>query len=404
MSAITFYQYPGAVESQAYGSGSYTDVDDPWDGHDGWATKYGLLAANNGVTYRQAFASFGLTAPQTGLSINWIRVHAWFALGRAGGAWVAEPIVICGVRPASSATYYDSSQRTIVDTGGRATASGSYAVTTLPTYNFNTQLWGLGSTGFAHVYWQFDGNPVGGAWTVPDLQSLLISIWADHAKGSPGVGTDLPPTDLGAYAGVYLTSFYVEVNANQAAAGIEEKRLAASAYLRLFRNGVEPVSLRAPLQAAKVDTGSIISMAHPQAPSPDGVGWGVRPWERHYGLVLGKSVDAGGKAVTLEVLDLYRFICGLWFPAITDLPYTEEGQGIPYLDAGGGRTCTRSTKAYVKVQEKDVLYVEVPLNKEKWSPHGLLIEGPLTAVVLNDSFSQGSGNVFTSCSARIMRY
>ncbi len=404
MAAITLYQYPASLESQAFGSGSYGDVDDPWDSNDGWTTKYGLLAANNGTTYRKAYASFGLTAPQTGVSINWIRVHAWLAIGRSGGSWVAEPVIICGVRPGSSATYYDSSSRTIVANGGRATGSGSYAVTTLPAYNFNTSSWEGGSTGFAHVYWEFATNPVTGLpWTVSELQDLLVSVWADSTKGSPGAGTDLPPGQNGSNFGAYCTSFYVEINANQAAAGIEEKRLAASAYLRLFRNGVEPVSLRAPLQAAKVDAGDVISMAHPLAPSPDGLGWGVRPWERHYGMVLGKSVDSSGKTVTLEVLDLYRFMCSLWFPAITDVPYTEEGQGIPYLDAGGGRSFTRyatnqggaKTKGYVRVQEKDVLYVEVPQDKEKWSPDGLAVFRESYAALQNNSFSQGTGNAFT---------
>lgn len=404
MAAIILYQYPASVESQQWGVGSSSDIDDPWDGNDGWATRYGLDAANNGTTYRKAFASFGLGSPQTGISINWIRVHAWLAIASAGGYWLAEPVIICGVRPGSSATYYDSASRTIADAGGRATGSGSYAVTTLPSYNFNTASWLGGSTGFAHVYWDFPVNPASGlTWTVSNLQALLVSVWADSLKGSPGAGTDLPPGAEGTAFGVYVTSLYVEVNANQAAAGIEEKRLAASAYLRLFRNGVEPVSLVLPLRAATVDIGDVISMAHPLAPAPDGLGWGVHPWERHYGMVLGKTVDPSGKRVTLEVLDLYRFFCGLWFPAITDLPYTEEGQGIPYLDAGGGRSFTRyatnagnaKTKGYVRVQEKDVLYVEAPQDKEKWSPDGLAVFRESYAAIANDSFSQGSGTTFT---------
>ena len=399
MAITTFYLYPAANGDADWTSGSYFDIDDPWDAPDEWASAARLVAATNGTTSRNAFYCFGLSTPTTGLGINWIRVHLRLSNGVFGGVDpVSEPVINAGVRPGNSATFYNSSSRTIVNTGGCATASGSYGITTLPHCNLNTGAWRRGS-GWAQVYWEFASNPVtASAWTVSDLQSLVLAIWADSGKGSPGAGTILPPFDGGVEAGTYFTSFFVEVNATLASASIEEKRVMQSALLKLVRSGTEIVQVGLPALAADVDLGGIVGVSHADAPDASGAGWGRQPWERHSGFVLGKTIDLGTKSVVMDLLDGFRFHCGLWFPAITDLPYTEEGQGIPYLDAGGGRSFTRyavnagsaKTKGYVKRQASDTLYAEVAVDKEKWSPDGLAVFRESYAALLNNSFALGT--------------
>ena len=402
----TYYLYPASNGTATSASGSYTDIDDAWNAPDEWTTTARLDAANDGATSHNAFACFGLTAPPTGLTINWIRVHIRLANAVYGAADpVTEPVINVGVRLAGGAIYYNSSSRTIVDAGGVATASGTYAITTLPHNNRNIGGWRRG-TGWAQAYWQFTSKPDGtGVWTASDLQTLLLAVWADSGKGSPGTGTILPPFSGYTQPGTYFTSLYVEVNATLASVDIEEKRLMQSALLKLVRSGTETLQIGLPPAAADVDLGGLVAVSHATAPDASGAGWGRRVGDSHVGILLGKTIDLGAKRIIVDLLDGFRFHCGLWFPAITDLPYTEEGQGIPYLDAGGGRTFTRysvnaggaafTTKGYVRRQTADTLYAEVPLSKEKWSPDGLAIFRESYAALPNNSFSQGAGTAFT---------
>lgn len=407
MSAATFWMNPANLYD-AGGTkpriGTYSDIDDPWDAPDGITTKLKQRADSAVGTYT-GFASFGLTAPTSGLTINWIRVHyhIWRECSGGVGNWNGDQEFAGSIRPAASATYYTSTTRTIVDAAGSLVTSGTHGVKTLPHYNTSVGAWSAPGTGPAHVYWQYDSDPSGGSWDVAKLQALLACFAFDVAKGSPNALYSLTAYNAGVEPGVCVTLIGVEVNANSPAGSIEEKRLVASAHLRLFRSGVDPIVLRLPAYAADADVGDIVSLAHELGPSADGLGWGLAPWQRHQGIVFSKDVDLSSKTVLLEMLDARAFHCGLSFPAITDLPYTEEGQGVPYLDAGGGRTMSRiatnagsaTTKGYVRRQTADSSYVEVPINKEKWSPDGLAVFRESYAALPNNSFSQGAGTTFT---------
>ncbi len=391
MSILIEYLYAKALYDEGgtrTRSGGAADIDDPYDAPDFRVTY--LKQTVPSVAGETGWARFTLTAPRPGVTINWIRAHYILWTESASGGPDAEQVFAGAISPNLSANHYTSTSRTIVDAGGRLIASGAHAVTNFPHYNINTGGWNYGAGGGpAHAYWQYDVDPSDGLpWTVAKLQNLLANFTFDATKGTPNALFNLTYQTVGSNPRIGLTSLYVEVNENVATASIEEKRLLISAHLRLFREALDIVTWKLPPAAADNDIGDIVALSHGLGPSADGLGWGPRPWERRYGYVLEKDVAAtGDKTVLLTVLDVTRFVCGLWFPAISDLPYTEEGQGVPYLDAGGGRTVTRSTVAYVKCQAADSLYVQVAANKEKWTPLGLAAEDPYLSGLLNDSFS-----------------
>jgi hypothetical protein len=413
LAETTFYLYPASNDGPYTNCSpsTYLDIDDPYDsvtiGLGGTPTQCANFnAANDGASYRNAKGSWGLTSPTSGVSINWIRLHVHKIVKvRQGGSWVAEPKFVALVRPGGSSTYYASSSRTIVNTGGNLTTSGSYQITDLPSYNANTSTWGSGDNENGHVYWQWSTNPVTAlAWTVSDLQNLLVAVACDTgittSPASIGMA-QLPPGSTGSNFDVRYGAIYVEVNANTAAASIEEKRSQGSAYLRVQRDPTAVFDMQVPLGAGRVGVGDVVPVTHRLGPTEDGGGWGRKQWERSYGIVLDKQLDPTGRSWRIRTLDMRQIHTRLWFPAITDLAYTEEGQGIPYLDQGSGRTFDRkngtpaSTYGYVLKQEDDTLYAEVPHDKEKWTPEGLAIFRQSYAVLKNNSFSQGSGSSFT---------
>ena len=394
MAETTFYLYPASNDGDFnfMNPSLYSGIDDPHDAVT--PSDYCALGAHSdGSTSRNCRGSWGLTAPPTGVTtINWIRLHlagGWKT--SSGGSWTSEPICIALLRPGGSSTYYASSTRTIV--AGYST-SGSYQVTDVPA-----------SSPYGHAYWHFATNPAtASAWTVADLQALLVSYVADTSiTTSPAsIGmAQCPPGELGSNFLVRAGGIYVEVNAVAADESIEGRRSMGSAYLRFLRNPAAIFDMKVPLLAGAADVGDVVPVTHELGPTEDGTGWGREQWSRRYAQILDKQLDPTGRTWLIRAMDLRAVHTRLWFPGITDLAFTDEGQGIPYLDSGGGRTMGRinaaveSTYGYTPVQAEGTLYTQVAQGTERWSPDGVAIFRALDAEVKNNSFSQGSGATFT---------
>ena len=224
MSAVTFWMYPASLYD-AGGTkpriGTYSDIDDPWDAPDGIATKVKQRCDSAVGTYT-GYSSYGLTAPTSGVTINWIRVHYHIWRECSGGVanWNGDQEFAGSIRPAAGTTYYTSTSRTIVFNGGAASplvTSGVHAVKTLPHYNTSGGSWSDGASGPAHVYWEWASDPSGGSWDVTKLQALLVSFAFDAAKGSPNALFSLTAYNAGVEPGVCVTLIGVEVNANSPA-------------------------------------------------------------------------------------------------------------------------------------------------------------------------------------------
>jgi hypothetical protein len=228
-------------------------------------------------------------------------------------------------------------------------------------------------------------NPATGiAWTIPDLQALVAGVeYVDQDFGS-----NTPESRL--------SQFYVQVEAQTIAQSIEGRRSEGTHYLMAFGRMHGLFTIVAPAQFLDVEPGTVIAVSDKLAPHPQGAGWGRKTWERRECLVLENEAMPMLRKARLLLFDL-RFFRRMWWQPKTDLPYTEDGQGIPYLDAGGGRAIVRNQKAYVLKQLLDTQYSEVPINLEKWDADGLIINGgDDIANTLNGTFSLGAGNVFTS--------
>lgn len=233
------------------------------------------------------------------------------------------------------------------------------------------------------------------AWTIPDLQDLIAGLeFVDQDFGSN--------TPIG-----WLSQFYVEVEAVTISASVERLRVGQSAYLRQFRVPVRISNAEVEPEFADLEPGDSFLIDHDlgpavqaAAPGPGGslgVGWGKKTWQRGDHILLVQTIRPETLGVGLEGFYARGFRYRLYAAPRTDLGYTDEGNGIPWGDCGGGRTLTRNQLAYVRKQLLDTLHAEVAIHKEKWSPDGLLVEGGGdTNRLLNSSFSQGSGSSFTN--------
>src|SRR3989304_5209320 len=106
MAEITFWLSPASVYDSGGDAlliGGAADIDDPHDSIDGFASYQKFQSAGDGLTTRVGWVRLALSAPQSGVTINWIRVHYYLWKESAGGFWVSEPSFGGAICPAASA-------------------------------------------------------------------------------------------------------------------------------------------------------------------------------------------------------------------------------------------------------------------------------------------------------------
>lgn len=398
MAVSAFYLYP-ASNYDAYNrySQDYQNVDDPQpvSAHDG-VSSYDYLYGFSGSAQASGI-TYGLTAPPSGYTINKIRVYGAFFISNAGAdAFATDPEVIACVRPAGSSTYYTAAATVA---GGTGAVTGTGRVNGLGFYNRNTASW-TGSESPAQVYWEWATNPVTGvAWTLSDLQNLKVGWFCDDGKGTPYAGAKVPVSSSSSY--VACSQLFVWVEATTVAASIEAERFKGSHFLRMFRRPVRKVSVVVPPKYADLDVGDTFVMDHPLGPTPDAGGWGKKDWQRRELIVIGTTILPTQRAVRLEAIDAREFRCGIWSPLVTDLGFSEDGNGIPILHHGSGfefddSADYRDATHYVKKQENDPTYAAAGAGKGLWTPSGLWLGfAAATNAMTYSTFSGGSGSTFT---------
>ncbi len=301
----------------------------------------------------------------------------------------AAAVVITGLRLYVRiwAVSQNSTPHDLTDVKGCTSVGGTLYYTAGQTVN--------GTTGFqgpnpqTYLLGSFTVNPgTGLAWTIPELQAGLFGVeYTDQDFGS-----NTPQT--------LISQFYVEVDAETIAQSIAARRAEGSHYLLTLGrlNGVFEVMTTPGF--VDLEPGTVVSVIDKLGPTAAGTGWGRKSWQRREALVLENEWSPLARKCRLVLFDLRFFRTSLWWQPKVDLPYTEEGQGIPYLDSGGGWTITRASVAYVHKQVADALYAQVPVGFAKWTADGLQVDGGGDVTVsLNNSFSQGAGDAFTAWTA-----
>ncbi len=192
----TFYQYPASLGTNLWSwsyTGTYTDVDELYNAAEDCQLQAGGGGAGcvhyNGQPGANASGGvyWNLTAPDSGIVINYIKVHIRGILEGGGGC----AVVLTGTQ------YHSPSIRV----GGTTYTAPSNAVADY--WNYNALDCGCtGACPFNTMSYQWTNNPATGlAWTVSDLQNLQVGAYASINVAGGKVGD---------YS---HGSVYVEVNA-----------------------------------------------------------------------------------------------------------------------------------------------------------------------------------------------
>ena len=353
----------------------YSIVDDPKGSPDDSAGNYGYETAVFSVTTHMS-AEWDLTAPPSGVTITDLTITARLNASSLNANTHTLTNIKAFVRPGGVGTR---DKKTL---GSGSLVSGTGASPT-------------GWTVMVTVPWTVNPN-TGIAWTIPDLQSLVIGIqWDDIDSG----GSSIP---LG-----YVSQVYVDWTGTTIAQTTERFRAMGSAVLRMLRKPFEPTTVITDAEFADISPGDPFVVDHQLGPAAGAaqaialtpaIGWGKQKWSRRDHICFGNTLHPELLEVDVEGWDARAFRARLWAVFKHDLGYSDEAQGMVWLDSGGGRTFTRPAQAgYVLKQSQDILYAQVPADFPKWDTEGLRIEdGGDTNRILNSSFSQGSGTTFTN--------
>jgi len=174
-------------------------------------------------------------------------------------------------------------------------------------------------------------------------------------------------------------------------------RTSASTTLRFLGKPLRFVSIDLPPAYGQIEPGMTVWAAHdllPEAPSGTDR---YETWRLVPLYVLSVEDPIKPAVLKLTCLDLRERYCTWWSPMLTDIGMTDDLNGIAILDRAGGWNTVRDQVAYGVRPPGNDSYQEVLANKPIVDAYGLLIEGGDDENhLLNSTFSEGSGDTFTS--------
>ena len=172
-------------------------------------------------------------------------------------------------------------------------------------------------------------------------------------------------------------------------------RTSLSLMLRLLRKPIRYLEIDLPPVHAYVEPGDTVWVSHvlmPWTTEYDGSDWTTYPM-----LVVSITDSVQPAKVTLKCLDLREIYCTWWSPFKTNIGMTPDLNGIAILDRAGGWYSTRNQLAYGERPGGDNVFQEVLANTQLIDGSGLWVQGGADVNhLLNSTFSEGSGNTFTS--------
>lgn len=235
------------------------------------------------------------------------------------------------------------------------------------------------------------------AWTVNPATSVPWEK-SDLASGAFGVRFELPATAGALNPSFKLGRFFGVLEATSIAADSSAVRVAGSTVLWEFSRAREPVKIVGPGDLADIGMMELFQLTHQRGRRPNGPGWGRKVWQRGQILTLSKSDDLIADRVSIVGENRRHRLVGLWLPGLTNVGHSLDGQGLPILHSGGGPpTCERAQIKWIESPGNPSNYVLRAVTEDLLAHdrRGMAVEsGDDTNLILNSSFSQGTGNVF----------
>lgn len=228
---------------------------------------------------------------------------------------------------------------------------------------------------------KWDGTP----WTLDDL----VAAWQLTLGWT---GSDIPG-DVGSF---FATSVWIEVDYESPISGrLSGPREIGSRRLRARRLSSDVIEAAVPsLRFLGYELGSQLSLSHPDLPSTDGRGAGVRAWQRWPVLLVGRDTDEPTGGELLRLRDLRGYLVTFWDVGKTDRNPGDYSDGIASLTSGGGRTFYRASSAWVLTPAGTIVKITSYIAKRE--PYGLLIEGQGANELLHNAFKDGAFTGWTA--------
>lgn len=372
MPAVSLTLYPGSAYDFTFGGAGFgwarnpnpADVDDAFD--DPLDPTWGLFQPS--VTVPRIFYSeYKLALGVTGIvTIASVRLIAW--LMTTGTAGIYDTDVSALIRP--SGTGFG--------------AGGAFFSTPITLTSHSSALEVFQSIEFA----PWPVNPATTlAWTLSDLAALAFGLRLD-ADAAVAIGN--PSGKHG------RLRFIVE--ATSSPSNTEGVRALGSMPLRLFSRPVRPGKIVGPAALADVGLTETFFLQHSRGRRPGGPGWGTKSWRRRPLVATQKAIDLITGQTTIDRIDLRNRYTRMWFTALTNLGFSQDGQGLPLLHSGGGGpACTRASVKYVEEpgNPTDHVLKGATENVLADDARGYCVEqGDDVNLALNSTFSAGIGNSF----------
>lgn len=174
-------------------------------------------------------------------------------------------------------------------------------------------------------------------------------------------------------------------------------RTSASTLLRLRRKPVRYVSFELPPHYGYLEPGDTIWSAHDLVPEAATGADRYDLW-RLIPLEVVEVYDPLAPAkISIKCVDLRDAYCSWWSPLQTDIGMTDDLNGIAVIDRAGGWETLRDQVGYGVRPPGNDAFQEVLANNPIVDAYGLLCQGGGDVNhLLNSTFSEGAGDVFTS--------
>jgi hypothetical protein len=379
MAATNFVLYAGSTFDLSYGGSGFSWAKAPNPADIGDASNvpndptFGLWNPSF-ATPRTVYAEYKLALGLTGIvSIASVQLYAWcMATGTAG---TFDTDVSAMVRPNSAGSG----------------SGGDYYSAPIVLTSHSSALETFGELVFA----PWTVNPSTSLpWTLSDLAALAFGLRFVAPASSP---VNNPSIKLGRLRMV--------VDATSTPGDTAQVRTVGSTLLRQFGRPLEVLKLTLPAICADIGIGESFFTEHVRGRRSDGPGWGRKPLERGWHRLAEKSIDPITGDVSIVGHGQRRPAARLWVPGLTTVGHSLDGQGLPVLHSGGGGpTCVRAGPKWVDraIYPVDNVMQGVTDNLLAHDYRGMAVEaGGDTNIVLNSTFSQGSGNTFTDWTASV---